>query len=217
MKGNFIKPILLCFFFIVSNCILAQKKVTIEGQTWMSENLNVKKFRNGDIIPQAQTAEEWKLAGFNKQPAWCYYEMNSKNGKKYGKLYNRYALYDHRGIAPKGWRIPDNMDWETLISNLGGVTLAGSKLKSATAWIEEKKIANPSGFNALPGGWRDVGFGGEGNSCYWWSKNSDYLDEDKGTDYYHLYKDSDEILNYSTSWIMGYYVRCIKEYRSEIE
>lgn len=44
MKEIFIKPILLCFFLIVSNCILAQKKVTIEGQT--AEN---KKVRTADV------------------------------------------------------------------------------------------------------------------------------------------------------------------------
>ena len=38
------------------------KTVVIGSQTWMSENLNVSTFRNGDPIPEAKTNEEWKKA-----------------------------------------------------------------------------------------------------------------------------------------------------------
>lgn len=53
---------------------------------WSPKNLDLDKFRNGDIIPEARTAEEWKLAGKNVKPAWCYYDNNLENGKLYGKL-----------------------------------------------------------------------------------------------------------------------------------
>ena len=62
------------------------KSVQIGSQVWASENLNVDRFRNGDPIPQAKTKEEWKRAGVNKQPAWCYYNNDPKNGESYGKL-----------------------------------------------------------------------------------------------------------------------------------
>ena len=48
------------------------KSVQIGTQTWMVENLNVSTFRNGDPIKEARTAQEWKMAGENEQPAWCY-------------------------------------------------------------------------------------------------------------------------------------------------
>jgi hypothetical protein len=48
--------------------------------------LDVDKFRNGDIIPEARTDEEWKLAGKNRKPVWCYYDNNPENVKSYGKL-----------------------------------------------------------------------------------------------------------------------------------
>ena len=35
------------------------KTVVIGNQTWMAENLNVDRFRNGDLIPEAKSNEEW--------------------------------------------------------------------------------------------------------------------------------------------------------------
>jgi len=90
------------------------KTVRIGEQVWMAENLNVSKFRNGDLIPEAKTKEEWKAAGENKQPAWCYYDNDKKNGEKYGKLYNWYAINDRRGVIPEGWHLPSDEEISTL-------------------------------------------------------------------------------------------------------
>lgn len=45
------------------------KEVQIGQQIWMTENLNVVQFRNGEPIPEAKTDEEWRRAGEAKQPA----------------------------------------------------------------------------------------------------------------------------------------------------
>jgi uncharacterized protein (TIGR02145 family) len=108
------------------------KSVKIGAQTWMSENLNVSTFRNGDLIPEAKTNEEWEKAGKNKQPAWCYYNNDPKNGAKYGKLYNWYAVIDPRGLAPEGWHVLSDEEWQTLEDYLGDD--AGKKMKSASGW-----------------------------------------------------------------------------------
>jgi uncharacterized protein (TIGR02145 family) len=92
----------------------------IGSQTWMAENLNVDRFRNGDIIPEAKTVEEWTTALRNKQPVWSYNSYDSINGKKYGKLYNWYAVNDSRGIAPEGWHVPSESEFVNLINELGG-------------------------------------------------------------------------------------------------
>ena len=42
--------------------------VTVGSQTWLGKNLNTTTFANGDPIPQAQTAEEWKRASDEKRP-----------------------------------------------------------------------------------------------------------------------------------------------------
>lgn len=95
-------------------------QVNIGGKIWMKENLNVARFRNGDPIPQATSAEDWKRAAKNKQPAWCYYENDPKNGFKYGIIYNGFAVNDTRGLAPKGWHVSNNDEWKILESNCGG-------------------------------------------------------------------------------------------------
>ena len=113
----------------------AFKSVKIGSQTWMTENLNVSTFRNGDPIPEVKTQEEWERAGENKQPAWCYYNNDPANGAKYGKLYNWYAVNDPRGLAPFGWHVPNDAEWMELISLYGGIHEAGIHLKSTTNWI----------------------------------------------------------------------------------
>lgn len=78
--------ILLLLIGLVS--LTNAQTVTIGTQVWMTKNLDVVTFRNGDPIPQAKTSEAWKKAGESKQPAWCYYNNDPANGAKYGKLYN---------------------------------------------------------------------------------------------------------------------------------
>lgn len=110
------------------------KTVKIGDQLWMAENLNTDRFRNGDIIPQAKSADEWIQALQYQQPAWCYYSNNKFIGKEYGKLYNWYAVNDPRGLSPAGWEIPSNEDWNEVIYFFGGSTEVGNALKSEMNW-----------------------------------------------------------------------------------
>lgn len=134
--------------------------VKVGLQTWSNRNLEVSKFRNGDLIPEAKNAAEWKEFCKTKTPAFCYLNFDVKNGKKYGKLYNFFAVIDPRGLAPLGWHVPSKEEYETLISFLGGNYEAGRKLRSISGWnIPEKKSQfcagngnNVSELNFLPGG-----------------------------------------------------------------
>jgi len=149
------------------------KEIKIDNQIWMIENLNEDKFQNGDIIQYAESREEWIKAGKEKKPTWCYYNNDSKNGAKYGKLYNWYAVSDARGLAPYGWHIPSEKEWIKLIEFLGGEDIAGTKLKSKTGWKEENGTDN-YGFKALPGGVRvenemNINNGYQDLGGFWWS------------------------------------------------
>ena len=147
------------------------KTVKIGEQIWMTENLNVSHFRNGDLVPQAKTIEEWIQAGTDNEPAWCYYNNDPENGEKYGKLYNWYAVNDPRGLAPENWIIPDNKEWEQVIDYLGGNKQAGTGMKSTTGWKSKGNGDNGSKFTALPGGGRVYNgiFSDIGNAAVWWS------------------------------------------------
>ncbi len=150
-------------------------EVTIGTQVWMTKNLNVDTFRNGDPIPEAKTDEEWKKARDNKEPAWCYYDNDPANGAKYGKLYNWYAVNDTRGLAPEGWKVPSDEDWSRLTDFLGGDSIAGIKMKSTDFWVsingESDNGTNESGFSALPGGYRPTNgtFNFRRSDGVWWS------------------------------------------------
>ncbi len=149
--------LMLCVFtFANCNNLVAQKKINsvmIGKQIWMTENLNVDRFRNGDLIPEAKTYEEWEKAGSEERPAWCYYKNDSQNGKKYGKLYNWYAVGDARGLAPLGWRIPSLDEFDLLDS---AVNRNSRALMSITKMKGDS--ANTSGFSALFAGRRAEGY-----------------------------------------------------------
>ena len=139
-KGVILKYLVtLLLAAVVSSSAFSQSEVKIGNQIWMSKNLDVSTFRNGEAIPEAKSKEEWSKAGENKTAAFCYYEYRSNNGKVYGKLYNWYAVNDSRGLAPKGYHIPSDEEWIIVTDFLGGSDIAGKKMKSKNGWksIEE--------------------------------------------------------------------------------
>lgn len=203
------------------NEISVVDEITIGSQVWMSKNLDADKFRNGDPIPQAKTLEEWDKYNNNKQPAWIYYENDPINGEKYGKLYNRYAVNDPRGLAPNGWQIPNTKDLILLINYLGGKDIAGGKMKSDTGWSStgfESNGDNNSKFNALPGGYLSFNskwyFSGLTTQCIWWLSSETTVDKANS---FFLGSGGEGWLGNSISIedegnnINGFYVRCIRE------
>ncbi len=156
------------FFVTTESC--PGGSVTIGSQVWSCKNLDVTTYRNGDPIPQVTDADQW----FNLTTgAWCYYNNDPANGTLYGKLYNWFAVNDPRGLAPQGWHVPTDAEFTTLTNSLGGVSVAGGKMKStSTLWLSPNTGAtNSSGWSGLPGGYRNMSglFNGIGNYGSWWS------------------------------------------------
>jgi uncharacterized protein (TIGR02145 family) len=180
------------------------KTVTIGDQIWMAENLNTSYFQNGDKIYQATTKNDWINANKEKKAAWCYLNFDSNNGSKYGKLYNRYAVNDPRGLAPKGLEIPDPNDWSELVDYVSGEDkgswvgrdITAKKLMSkAEKWAYNEEGYDKYGFNAKPSGYIRLGkkigsyeynecfFSGDKTWGVWWSKGEE---EGKRWSFYYV-------------------------------
>ena len=209
MRKKFRLIALICYSLFFSISLKAQDEVKIGTQIWSTKNLNVSRFRNGDIIVEAKTKEEWGKANNSITPAWCYYENDSTKGKIYGKLYNFYAIIDARGLAPNGWRIPNDKEWDILVNFLGGAwTLTGNKLKTITNW-KVNNGNNSSGFSALPGGKRGL----DGNCIYmgifafFWSTS---LNNNGYASYRNIVDFSDRINTEYAGKGNGFSVRCVK-------
>lgn len=140
--------------------------VKIGNQIWMRRNLNVTKFRNGDPIHEATNIYELK----EDHPLCCSFEFFPENARKYGRLYNRAAITDERGLAPAGWRIPKISDWLKLSEFLGEHCGGKLKQKGTSSWNSPNTGAtNETHFTALPGGSYSFndGFVGKGFSGVW--------------------------------------------------
>ena len=151
------------------------RTVKIGDQWWMAQNLKVTHYRNGDAIPCVINYIEWADL---TTPAYCYYNNASSYAAVYGALYNWYAVNDSRNIAPEGWHVPSDEEWQKLVDHLGGNAVAGGKMKErGTAhWVSPNIGAtNESGFTALPGGYRAERTGtfwSMGRLAYFWSNTS---------------------------------------------
>ena len=189
------------------------RTVTIGNQIWMQDNLNIANYRNGDIIRQAKTNEEWNDAGANGEGVWCYYNNDPANGKIYGKLYNWYAVHDPRGLAPAGWHIPTDKEWNKVTSELGGDIIAGGKMKfnDISQWKSPNIGSNnSSNFSAVPGGLRgiDGNFSFIGESAYFWT-SSEYSPT---TAFYRVMNHHlSTVVRSSEEKIDGLSVRCIAD------
>ena len=198
-------------FSSANGCIdIQDKEVKIGNQVWMTENLNVDRFLNGDLIPEAKSTEDWVLAGKNRRPACCIFQNDSAFGAANGRIYNWYAITDPRGLAPSGWKIPDNEDWMELSEFLGGEREAGKKMKSATGWNNNGSGNNESGFNAAPSGGRYANgtFVFRGESIGIWSGTA--FSQDSAWFRYLTYSD-DLNHKYALKKAGGMYVRCIRQ------
>lgn len=179
-------------------------KAIYNNYSWASDNLNVATFRNGDPIPEVKTDEEWVQAAKEGKPAWCYLNNDPANGKKYGKLYNWYAVSDPRGLAPEGYRLPTNNDFDKLIESTG--------ISAANHRKKELVKGGKTGFNSKLGGYRgeDGYFHQDGKETRYWASNKYEANPERANSLYIGGRnDSSGSGNFRLA--NGFYVRCIKE------
>ena len=212
------------------------KTMQIGSQIWMAENLNID-------VPNSfydENTPDYRLK-YGLLYTWAAavdsIGLFSKNSKGCGSGHNKcYAVLPIQGICPKGWHLPTKEEFETLIETVGGVDVAGKKLKSAEGWAKtiysgygylgtNANGTDDYGFTALPAGdWQSdvchIGY----SATFWTSTESN--PEDDPDDYGKLaycvelgedYKDEDISLDGNKAYIdeyykdKGYSVRCVKD------
>jgi uncharacterized protein (TIGR02145 family) len=203
---------------ILGDCPEEEESADICDQVWMTTNLDLTTYKNGDPIPQVTDPNEWAALTTG---AWCYFNNDPAHGEIYGKLYNWYAVTDPRGLAPAGWHIPSLEEWTTLIDCLGGSQIAGGKAKT-TGTIEDGTglwrapnvdATNESNFSGLPGGIRNHDTGEFVSFTFagvWWSTTVD--DDNPDNVWYSLL--SFEFADFHRNHFpkgTGFSVRCVKD------
>jgi uncharacterized protein (TIGR02145 family) len=186
--------------------------VKIGDQWWMAENLKVTHYRNGDTIPNVTDPSAWNVLTTG---AYCAYDNNIANVAVYGRLYNWFAVDDSRNMAPAGWHVPTDAEWQTLVDYLGGGAVAGGKMKEAgTAhWANPNTGAtNESGFTGLPGGGRGGNgpYSGLGNGAGFWTSTENEYISDAAWNRNLTYNHPEVIHDYSGKK-SGVSVRCVKD------
>jgi|WetSurMetagenome_2_1015567.scaffolds.fasta_scaffold00403_12 uncharacterized protein (TIGR02145 family) len=182
------------------------KTIEIGTQTWMAENLRTTKYNNGTAIPFVPEITKWAAL---TTPGYCWYNNDSVS---YGAMYNWYTV--NTGLlCPAGWHVPTDTEWTTLTDYLGGVLVAGNKLKEVgtTHWLSSTLGAsNESGFSAIPSGYRS--YNGSFNSIrsygYWWSSTESSTSDAYYRDLFYGYIYIDKS---SSSKKGGFNIRCLKD------
>jgi uncharacterized protein (TIGR02145 family) len=183
--------------------------VKIGEKTWMAENLRTTKLNDGTPIQNVTDNTSWS----GNTPAYCWYN-NIEAGYKdaYGALYNWYSVNTGK-LCPAGWHVPTDLEWTNLTNYLGGVTVAGGKMKEVRAyWTGPNTGAtNESGFTGLPGGFRQWNgtFALAGNDGFWWSAT----ETDDHYSAWKFYLDYTSYQSFRSSDVkaQGYSVRCLKD------
>jgi uncharacterized protein (TIGR02145 family) len=181
------------------------RTVTIGQQVWMAENLKVTHYSHGGAITNG-SGTDWSLY----DGAYFEYNDDPRNVATYGRLYNWYAV-NSRYLAPAGWRVPTDSDWQILVDVLGGDSIAGGKLKEVDTvhWLSPNAGATDEiGFSALPGGGFNNPYVFLGRYGYFWSATSVGF----GNSYCRSigYNSSAMYRSYRGE-LAGFSVRCVKD------
>jgi uncharacterized protein (TIGR02145 family) len=153
------------------------KTFSIGTQQWMAENLKVTKYNDGSDIANITSSSEWRSATIG---GWVYYDNNSANNAKYGKLYNWFTINPttngNKNICPIGWHVPTDAEWTILTNYLGDLNTGGKmKEEGLTSWYSPNTDAtNTSLFTGLPGGYRNTNgtYSRIGEWGSWWSSTA---------------------------------------------
>lgn len=195
------------------------KTVKIGNQWWMCENLNVAHYNDGSAINLIDIGVLDSTWFSTVEGSYCFI-----NDSIYGKLYNYHAVTDSRKLAPEGWHIPSDEEWQTMEKSIGMSDAEAASLawrgtnqaeklviKSSVGWPVSSLLfgTNEVGFSALPGGIRVID--GTTNTfqttAFWWSSTS----ESNKVYYRYIDFQHKQIFRQRTYPQYGMSIRCVKD------
>ena len=165
----------------------AYKWIKAGNQVWMVENL---KF--------ATTGGSW------------IYNNDTANAKTYGRLYDWNTAVK---ACPKGWHLPSDLEWNTLVKDLGGEDVAGEKFQqmdTVKVTQDNKSGMVTQGFSALISGVRhnDGSFDGMGVWGGCWTAT--FMSDDVADNFLFV-KGAKAMGKSSSTKNSGFSVRCVKK------
>ncbi len=193
--------------------------VQIGNQCWMAENLNLGFRINGSINQENNSTVEKYCSLDNESNCDVYgglYQWSEAvqylNGATNTTSWSPAPTGNVQGVCPTGWHLPNDSELTALTSFLGGINVAGGRMKETgtTHWaLPNTGATNSSGFTGLPGGDRST------NSCFYslttrgsfWSAT-----ENSATKAWerHLGFNYESVARYGEDKTYGFSVRCIK-------
>jgi len=186
------------------------KAVTIGAQTWMAENLNFE-YKVGPATyanyfdsnhPEFGRFYSWAAA---MDSAGVF----SKDGEGCGNRNSCTPATTVRGLCPEGFRMPSQIDFDTLVTAIGGALMGTKKLKSTGGWSDDGNGTDNFGFSALAVGRFDCGsFVFAGEYASFWSSNG-ATSEDMAWQLL-LLNTTDNLAISPINKSFGHSIRCIK-------
>lgn len=191
------------------------RTVKIGNQVWMAENLNFET-KNSHCLRDTTTTCDELGRYYDWMTAMDVAGVYSPNGKDCGDNKRCLPTYPVRGICPEGFHLPDSTEWNILIAEAGGKSVASTKLKSKEGWYkssDDKDYVAGSddyGFSAAPGGGRnDANFDREGHEAFFWSASENGFTTAKLMNLDNL----DYLSSFLTGYAKEYFfnIRCVND------
>jgi uncharacterized protein (TIGR02145 family) len=214
--------------------------VTIGTQVWMVENLKTTKYNDGSEIRFVTDDAEWlnsntgaycwyNNTSTNKDIYGALYNWYVIDNNPASKINSNGG----KNVCPVGWHVPSQTEWirmETYLmangynydGNVDNYNKIAKSLASSTGWTlstitgavgnsDYPLVRNETGFTALPGGKRNLGFPETfvdlGAGGYWWIVTEI---QNEGVGFY-MYFDSPSPNLFYTNKEVGFSVRCIRD------
>jgi uncharacterized protein (TIGR02145 family) len=180
-----------------------QKYLIVKTGTdwWMAENLNYRD--TGSVYYNNDSATH----------AAVYGRLYTWTSMMKGSASSNTVPSNVQGVCPSGWHIPSDAEWDNMVADWGGTSLAGSAMKETgnDNWNTPNTDAtNESGFTARPAGLVTSGLasGEKGSSAYFWTST-----ESGSLNAYtiKLIKDGGSVANTALPKANHYSVRCKKD------